>query len=112
MSDTTQNLLEAFSLIDPPILLDIEYRLYYNEQGTIVKGTATRRDYDPTLPSVIATKEQYDASTNWEIVNNNLKRIEKNYCLQPSAAGSKAVKYHSALLVESNEEYQPLQHYE
>lgn len=112
MNNTTQHLFDAFNLINSPILLEIEYRFYYDEEGNIIGGTSTKKDHDSSISSIVVTKEQYESMGKYKVEKDKLVKIQKNYCLQPSLKGNKTIKYHSALILEPKESYLDTQHYE
>jgi hypothetical protein len=106
---------EVTSLINSPPNVELEYRLYYNELGNIIRGTQIVSD-ESDDPFVVVTKEQYESYFNYRVVNNKLKKIDRDpgYRVQlvRGTSGYPTVYGHASLLIEPGEEYNNIEYYD
>jgi hypothetical protein len=105
---------EVTSLINSPPEVEIEYRLYYNNLGEIVKGTQIVSDEDD--PYVVVTKEQYETYFNYRVIHGKIKKIDRDagYRVQlvRSTRGYPTVAGHAGLIIEPGEEYNNTEYYD
>mgnify|MGYP003346919492 CR=1 FL=1 len=106
-------LLEALQTIVEPPPLFVEYRLYYNEDGAIVKGTMIAEE--TTEPYVVVTQAEYDRYFNYTVVNGKLKPIDRDpeyrVQLEKATQGFCVVKDHAGVVIEPNETYKDIEYY-
>lgn len=98
----------------PPLV--IEYRLYYNSEGDVI--TTTMID-DPVLadtPYVVVTKDIYEKSFNYRVVNKQPVLINRDTAyrvrLKQANAGYQVVKNHAGLILEPSETFNDTEYYE
>ena len=113
MNESLNNLLIALSQLEVTPDPEPEYRFYYNEFGVIVSCSAFNH---PDLGDyLIVTKEQYDNYTQYEVKNSKLTtRPDTNRILSgliKSDSGYAVIKGHAALLLETDEQYDTIEHY-
>ena len=91
----------------------VEYRLHYNDGGEIYLCTMQNHPLDTTY--VVVTKAEYDRYFDYRVVEDNLKKIDRDsgYSVQlkSSDKGYKTVKGHAGLLVE-DEDCPDVEYYE
>jgi hypothetical protein len=92
-----------------------EYRLYYDETGAIIM-CMMQGPFPDTTNFVVVTKEQYEIYWKYKITNGKLEFIptinEFRVSFVKSNKGFKVVKNHASLLIEANEEYSNIEHYD
>lgn len=106
--------LKALALIEPVVLQHLEYRLYYDDTGNIIHCSMQQH---PDGNNYIAVdKEIYDNYFRYHIKNGKLIpiAIAHNYKVQliKSDTGYPVVRNHAALLLEPNETYDNIEHYD
>lgn len=98
---------EVDSLITPPVETLIEYRLFYNTNGDIVKGTMIVESTDDRY--IVVSKNEYEQYFLYQVVNNKLKKIDNDagYRVQltKSTTGITVVAGHAGLPLEFGETY-------
>lgn len=112
--DATQEFLNAFALIPPAEAVEtVEYRLHYNEAGDII--LCTMQQHPPTTLYLVVDKEIYDTYFHYNIVNGQLKKIDRNPAysvqLKKASAGQRVVKNHAGLALEDNEVFSTVEYY-
>ena len=99
------------SLIKPIPKLELEYRLYYNEEGNI---TSCSMQNHAEGNYIVVSREEYDTYFNYQIIKGRLKRIEHDskyrVLLEKSTKGFPVVKGHAGLLIE-DEGYTDIEYY-
>lgn len=110
-------LIKAFELLDPPKVIEYEYRLYYNEEGTIYRGTTLKTDPIESGKYVIVDKNIFDQSTKYRIENEIpvLVPPSKGYVepgLIRSSNGIAVVKNNASLPLTADDEYDNIEHYD
>lgn len=104
---------EVNSLINPVEVAKIEYRLYYNEDGTIIKGTMVVEETAETY--VVVTRAEYDRYFDYTVENGKLKKIDRDsgYRVQLTKAtnGFCVVKDHAGIVIEPNETHKDIEYY-
>lgn len=109
--------LELANQTEDPVY---EYRLYYNQHGTITSGVPviTNRPL-PELPEgeyLIVTYEDYTHSHDKCVKNGQLQKIKNTIDvvnqLEKSTSGYRVVKNAAALLLNDNDDYQDTEHYD
>jgi hypothetical protein len=102
MNETTKNLFEAFARLESPKVVTKEFRLYYNQEGQIIRGTETLEEiFDD--PFVVVDEETYRNNHRYIIKDGKAVKIEKNYVPRISDKGYRVACGHSALLLEKDE---------
>ena len=108
-----EELKEYFAGVIDIVPPTIEYRLYYNEDGTIVKGTMIVEE--TAEPYVVVTQSEYDRYFDYTVVNGKLKKIDRDsgyrVQLEPSDHGFCVVKHHAGIVLEAGEEYKDIEYY-
>lgn len=106
-------LIKAFELIQQPVDLPAEYRLYYNENGAgmFMSGAA-----GPAGNYINITQEIYNRAIvhNLRVVHGALVVVDAAHLwlqLHKSDAGHPVVKSHPALIIEPNETYTDIEYY-
>lgn len=93
-----------------------EYRLYYDQNGSINRGSALQRDQILDGPYVIVDEDIYKNLHKYHVVNGKaVKRkdgISQRAQIVPSTKGFAVVKNHPALLLEDQEEYTNTEFYD
>lgn len=110
---TEQSFLAAINSWVQPPAVTIEYRLYYNDDGTPITMTSTDH---PNGKYVVITKEQYDsANYNVRVVDGMLKQVEFSaqfkVQLMKSASGMPVVEGHAGIVVGTNDSYTDIEFY-
>lgn len=112
-------LIKAFeSGLIPPTdtTVEYEYRLYYNEQGDIIRSTALKNDEIHGNNYIVVSKDVHDEQYKYRVVSGELKLIKQNaiqtYQLIRSDKGFKTVKNNPALLLEEGEDYLEYEYYD
>ena len=99
------------SLINPIPNQDLEYRLYYNEEGNI---TSCSMQNHSEGNYIVVTRDEYDRYFHYQVINNKLIKIDSDagYRVQlvKSTKGFPVVKGHAGLLIE-DEEYTDIEYY-
>ena len=105
---------EVEKLIRPPKAVLIEYRLYYDELGEIVKCSMV--DHEDSGPYVVATPEEYHNYFDYRVVDQQLKKIDRDrrysVKLTKSTVGFPVVKNHASLPLEVGEIYKDIEYYD
>lgn len=112
--NTPPELIEALGLIKEIPQSTVEYRIHYNDQGSIIGCTMTDHPIDTKY--VVVDRETYDNYFRYDrVINGKLKKVihDPGYRVQlhSSNAGFKVVRNHAALLIENNETYDDTEFY-
>lgn len=107
-------LIEALSLIKENPKPTVEYRIYYDSNGSIIECSMI--NHSDKSNYIIVDKETYDNYFRYDkVVNGKLRKIifDPGYRVQlhRSNSGYKVVKNHAALLLEENETYDNTEFY-
>jgi len=93
----------------------IEYRMYYDETGTIVM-CMMQGPFPDNSSYVIATKEQYELYWKYRVVDGKLElipdTIDYSAPFVKSNKGFKVVKNNASLLLAEDEEYLNIEYYD
>lgn len=93
----------------------IEYRMYYDDSGTIVM-CMMQGPYPDNDSYVVATKEQYEFYWKYQVVKGKLELIPTtiNYRkpFVKSDSGFRVVKNHASLLILDNEQFTETEYYD
>ena len=102
---------EVESLIKPIPKQDIEYRVYYDEDGAITHCTMTG---DTKGNYLAVTRDEYTNYFRYRVIKGRLVKIELDsgyrVRLQKSAQGFPVVRGHAGLLIE-DEDYKDIEYY-
>jgi hypothetical protein len=115
--------LDELGLIDKPAPIEYEYRIYYDESGNITATSPTVKDaemYGFTGNYIIVDEDTYKsvvAELHKYIVRNNKTTIRKDNAaqtpqLEKSQTGFKTVANNPGLILEDNETYKDVEHYD
>ena len=108
-----EELKEYFAGVIDIVPPTIEYRLYYNEDGAIVKCTMIAEE--TVEPYVVVTQAEYDRYFNYTVVNGKLKPIDRDpeyrVQLEKATQGFCVVKDHAGVVIEPNETYKDIEYY-
>jgi len=113
--DANEEFLKALAMLEPPKELEpSEYRIYYDEGGTII--IASERQHPDTGTYIVVPKEQWENHIRYR-VNVVKKTMEKvvfdhglSVQLRSSDQGYAVVKHHAGLILE-NETYKDVEYY-
>lgn len=110
-------IIKAFELLDPPKVIEYEYRLYYNEEGIIYRGTTLKTDPIEPGKYVIVDKTIFDRSAKYRIENEIpvLIPASQGYVepgLIRSSNGIAVVKNNASLPLTADDEYENIEHYD
>jgi len=104
---------EVESLIKPVPKLELEYRLYYDEEGNIVSCSMT--DHPKSGEYIVVTRQEYDTYITYQVIRGRLVKIEQDakyrVQLEKSNKGFQVVRGHAGLVIE-DEEYNDTEYYE
>lgn len=110
-------LIKAFDLIESPKEIEYEYRLYYNQEGIIYKGTTLKSD--PVEPGkyVVVDRSIFDRSAKYKIENELPVLIPPSTgYVEPglirSSKGIAVVKNNASLPLTADDDYNEIDHYE
>jgi hypothetical protein len=112
--NSTNEFLKALTMLTPIPELVIEYRIYYNEQGTITMCAMTNHPLDENY--IVVTKEEYDNYFRYTVADGKLKKIDTGirYSVQlnKSNNGYLVVKNHAGLVLEPDETFSETEYYD
>ena len=97
--------------------LDFEFRVFYNEAGTISGGEMCHVDKSESNKYLVVTRDEYYNLVNFHVVNNKLELVRKldpiGFWLAKNENGRfKVVKNNAPLLIEENEECSNIEYYD
>jgi hypothetical protein len=105
---------KALAMLKPAVEEVKEYRLHYDELGTITMCSMQNHPQDTTY--IVVSQDEYDNYFRYTIVDNKLKKIDNNpgYRVQlvSSAAGYATVKKHAGLIIEPTDTYTEIEYYD
>ena len=112
-----QELIKAFDLLDPPKIVEYEYRLYYNNDGNIYRTTNLKSDAIEEGNYVIVDESIHKNYMKYRIENGEPKLVPKNVGwvapgLVRSEKGIAVVKNNASLPLSPDDEYKEVDHYE
>ena len=98
----------------PPESVFIEYRLYYDENGSI---TACAMVQHPSGDNyVIVDRDAYDNYTRYYVKDGKLEKIKQDSStsnsLRKSTSGYKVVSGHAPLIIYGDEDYTEIEYYD
>lgn len=103
---------EFEKLLDKREPVKLEYRVHYNDGGQIY--LCTMQEHPENTNYLVVTKEEYDRYFDYYVVENQLKKIDRDagyrVQLRKSQTGYKTVKGHASLILE--EDYPEVEYYE
>lgn len=112
--NSTDEFLKALQLIKPLPILELEYRIHYDDQGNITM--CTMQQHPNSTQYIVVTKEEYHNYYQYRVENKKLKLIDtgSNYSVQlkKSNSGYKVVKNHAGILIEPDEAYADTEYYD
>jgi hypothetical protein len=102
---------EFYRLLKPIPAVELEYRVYYNEDGEIYRCSMQQHEPGDYL---VVPKDEYDFSHHYRVVKGKMIKIDTDaryrVQLRKSASGHATVAGHAGLLIE-NEEYTDIEYY-
>jgi len=102
---------EFENLLEPVAPVELEYRIYYNESGEIVRCSMQQHEPGDYL---VVSKSEYDNYFLYTVANGQLKKKESDagyrVQLRKGASGYPVVAGHANLLVE-DEDYTDIEYY-
>jgi len=108
-------LMKAFASIQIAEQPQIEYRLYYNEQGIIYLGAQTAHDYPEGDNFVQVTEHEYQNYNDYWVKDKQLVKIDKRprhrVQLKVKDSGKATVKGHASIPLMDNETYSDIVYY-
>ena len=72
--NSNDEFLKALAMLEPLPEVVLEYRIHYDDQGSITRCSMTDHPIDTNY--IVATKDQYDHYYQYNIVNGKLKKID------------------------------------
>ena len=113
MTNTESEFLKAIAAIQPLYIEPLEYRLYYDANGSIT--SCSMQSHAPG-DYVVVDKDTYDTYYHYKIVKGKAVKIERNVeykvRLQKSNIGFRVVKNNAGILIEDDEQYDNIEYYE
>ena len=105
-----QELIRAFEMLDPPKVVEIEYRLHYNDVGDIYMATHLPTDHPADTKYVVVTDPiLYENFWKYRVDQGKLIEIIRDYwnrtALHKGELGFRVVKNQAALLLEDLEDF-------
>lgn len=102
---------EFYRLLKPVELVELEYRVYYNEDGMIYR--CSMQQHEPG-DYIVVSKEQYDLYHHYQVVRGQMVKIDTDaqyrVQLRKSTSGYATVTGHAGLLIE-DEDYTNIEYY-
>ena len=111
-----QEIIRAFEMLDPPKVVEIEYRLHYNDLGNIYMTTHLPTDHPADTKYIVVTDQSLyenfwkylvDQGKLVEIVHDSMNRT----ALHKGQLGFRVVKNQAALLLEDLENFTDTEFY-
>jgi hypothetical protein len=105
---------EVDALITPIPALNIEYRLHYNDVGTITMCSMS--NHPESIQYLVVNEETYNNYFQYTVVNGTLEKIKTDagYTrkLIQADTGLEVVRGHAGLIIEDSEAHTEIEHYE
>lgn len=102
---------EFYRALKPAVAVELEYRVYYNEDGEIYR--CSMQQHEPG-DYIVVSKEQYDLPHHYRVVKGQMVKIDTDarYRVQlcKSTDGFAVVAGHAGLLIE-DEDYPNREYY-
>jgi hypothetical protein len=102
---------EFYRLLKPIIPIEIEYRVYYDENGNIYRCSMI--NHEPG-EYIVVSKEQYDLPHHYRVVRGRMVKIDPlalySVQLHKSTTGFPVVAGHAGILIE-DEDYTDREYY-
>lgn len=112
--NSTDEFLKALQSLQPLPELVLEYRIHYNDQGTIVMCSMT--NHPENTQYLVVDKKIYDNYFRYRVEDGKLKMVDNDpgyrVQLKSSTQGYAVVKNHAGILLELNEEYRDIEYYD
>lgn len=111
-----QELIKAFELIDPPKIIEYEYRLYYNHEGIVYRTTNLKSDPIEGKNYILVDETIHKNYTRYRIINGEPVLIpQSTYIaskLVQSDTGVAVVQNHANLPLIDQEEFEQIEYYD
>lgn len=111
--------LDNLGLLKSPDPKLYEFRLYYNDEGSIYASASTANDaeiYGLTGNYIVVTREEFDTQHNYWVKDGKLCEIRRNAAqvsqLEKSKSGFEVAKNNAGILLEPGEEHNNTEHYD
>jgi len=102
---------EFYRLLKPIVPIQLEYRVYYDEDGAIYRCSMQQHDPGDYL---VVSKDEYDFSHHYRVVKGKMVKIDTDarYLVQlhKSKSGYPVVAGHAGILIE-DEDYPDREYY-
>jgi hypothetical protein len=112
--NSNDEFLNAWAMIELVVEEPVEYRIHYNEHGDITQ--CSMQNHPSNTNYIVVSRDEYDNYFRYTVEKNKLKLIDHNpgYSVQlvKSTSGYRVVKNHAGLVIESDENYQDIEHYD
>ena len=105
---------KALAMLEPVVEEVKEYRLHYDELGTITMCTMINHPTDTNY--IVVSRDEYDNYFRYTVEKNKLKLIDNNLGnsvqLVKSTRGYRVVKNHAGIVLEPSEAYADTEYYD
>ena len=102
---------EFYQALKPVVPVDLEYRVYYSEDGEIYRCSMQQHEPGDYL---VVPKDKYDLSHHYRVVKGKMVKIDNDaqyrVQLHKSTTGFAVVAGHAGLLIE-DEDYTDIEYY-
>jgi hypothetical protein len=102
---------EFLTLLNPVVAVELEYRVYYDEDGSIYRCSMQQHE---SGDYIVVPKEQYDLYHHYRVVKGQMVKIDTDaryrVQLHRSTSGYATVAGHAGLLIE-DENYPNIEYY-
>jgi hypothetical protein len=105
--------IKAVRAIPQPKIVELEYRLHYDDEGNITM--CTMQQHPDNTRYLVVSKNEYDNYFRYRVMNNKLKIIDNttgyHVQLKSSSQGYRVIKDHAGIILETNEQYPNVEYY-
>ena len=102
---------EFYRLLKPIVPVQLEYRVYYDEDGAIYR--CSMQQHEPG-DYIVVPKDEYDLAHHYRVVQGQMVKIDTDaryrVQLHKSTSGYATVAGHAGLLIE-DEDYPDIEYY-
>lgn len=114
MQSDFEEILKAFTMLDPIPVIEIEYRIHYDENGDI--RYCSTHNHPENTTYIVVTEEEYNEYFRYKVVNGKLEKIVHDQSrseipLVKSDSGYRVVKNNASLVLEEHEECTNVEYY-
>lgn len=116
MNKAEQEFLKAMQDYSPPETKPDEYRAYYDDEGTVIFFAANQFPLKGNWININRDLYITHDWTNLKVVDNTIKKVVPTTSfrvqLTKSDRGFSTVKNHAGIILEENEQYLDIDHYD